>query len=237
MRPLRMKIATVSQVKRGSVSLLAPRLRAGDAAARGDCGNRRDNPLWLSSPPHPHPAAARTSRRGRSGTPRPRRPNGQSPGCRPTPSKRAVHEPPLRNHETAHGLTGNIRLPPRAPVPDSGLRRNDGERPTPASLRSDREQHRDGNEDFPSAARRVCLFVIPAKAGIQGFDSLPFQNGRFADCGAAPGRGHPCGIIKPVSPRNAGRDAYMRPLRKIKIAAARRGIPGRHSGEGRNPGF
>ena len=30
------------------------------------------------------------------------------------------------NHETAHGLTGNARSPPRAPVPDSGLRRNDG---------------------------------------------------------------------------------------------------------------
>ncbi len=51
-----------------------------------------------------------------------------------TSKKRAVHEPPLRNHEPAHGLTGNIRWPPRAPVLDSGLRRNDGEKPTPASL-------------------------------------------------------------------------------------------------------
>ena len=34
--------------------------------------------------------------------------------------------PPLRNHEPAHGLAGNIRWPPRAPVLDSGLRRNDG---------------------------------------------------------------------------------------------------------------
>ena len=41
-------------------------------------------------------------------------------------SQRAATGGPLRNHEPAHGLTGNARSPPRAPVPDSGLRRNDG---------------------------------------------------------------------------------------------------------------
>ena len=61
---------------------------------------------------------------------------------------------PCETMNPPHGLTGNARSPPRASVLDSGFRRNDGERLTPASLRSDREQHRDGGEDFPSAARR-----------------------------------------------------------------------------------
>ena len=58
-----------------------------------------------------------------------------------------------RDNPTWLSFAGLSSPPPRAPVPDSGLRRNDGEKPTPAPLRSDRERHRDGGEDFPSAAR------------------------------------------------------------------------------------
>ncbi len=99
-------------------------------------------------------------RRGRSGTPRRLRPNGQSPGCRPMPSKRAVREPPLRNHKTAHGLTGNARLPPRP------------------------------------------RFRIPAKAGIQGFDCLPFKTGGSRIVGRPRGGAAPA---KPSHPRGRGR--------------------------------
>ncbi len=67
---------------------------------------------------------------------------------------------PAGTEEDAGGMASRGRPPAAARFDgktiktlDSGLRRNDGERPTPASLRSDREQHRDGGEDFPSAAR------------------------------------------------------------------------------------